>query len=277
MSENKLMPMVENYNIGEEFIYNKTYLFIKGFATARNMALTLKALPLCKKIHQNQYRKGTQEVKVIIHPVGEDGSVSCETKTIKVRLPYVLHVLKVASTLISLSLPLDYEELDLLIAAALLHDSIEDHDGFFKNNGYELVTEYGFPEELYTIVKLLSKRHGATQEELVDYFNEIKKNKFTLLIKMADRSHNVEDLYNMRLEKLHKYVAETRDFIYPLSAYAKANYPELSNGVTILKSKIVSLTELTETLVDLYQEKLDEKDREIAELKRQLEEQGNKK
>ena len=67
-----------------------------------------------------------------------------------------------------------------------------------------------------------------------------------MLVKLADRSHNVEDLYNMKIEKIHKYVKETRTWIYPLCAYGKANYPELSNGLTILKNKIRSLTELTE-------------------------------
>lgn len=89
---------------------------------------------------------------------------------------------------------------------------------------------------------------------------------------MADRSHNVEDLYNMKLEKIHKYVDETRRWIYPLAAYAKQNYPELSNGVTILKSKIVSLTEASETVANIFTEELDKKNKEIEDLKRQLEE-----
>jgi GTP pyrophosphokinase len=247
MSEKTLRPIIESYNTSEEFLYSKTYLFIKGFAIGRNMKYTLKALPLARQIHNGQYRKGTITL--------ENGE-QCQ-------LPYVLHVLKVASTLISLSLPLNDEELDVLISASLLHDVLEDNDGFFKADGHELVSEYGFPEEVYQIVKLLSKRPGASYEELNVYFNAIKKNKYALLIKMADRSHNVEDLYNMKIEKLHKYVTETRTFIYPLSSYAKANYPELSNGVTILKSKIVSLTELTETLVDIYNDELNEKIREI--------------
>ena len=64
----------------------------------------------------------------------------------------------------------------------------------------------------------------------------------------------------MKIEKLHKYVKETRDYIYPLCTYAKSNYPDLSNGITIFKSKIVSLTELTETIVNMYEEKLKEKE-----------------
>lgn len=105
---------------------------------------------------------------------------------------------------------------------------------------------------------------------IVLHFNEIKKNKYALLVKMSDRSHNVEDLYNMKVEKLHKYVEETRRWIYPLSSYAKANYPELSNGVTVLKAKIMSLTEATEAIVEMYNEKLDEKQQEIDMLKEQI-------
>lgn len=259
MSKTNLKPIIESYNVDEEFLYNKTYLFIKGYAIGRNLNYTLKALPLARKVHDGQYRHGIVKVKTL------------EGNVIEQRLPYLLHVLKVASTLISLSLPLSNEELDILIVSALLHDTIEDApEGFFKNDGYELVTEYGFPKEVYEIIKLLSKRSGATEEELNEYFNEIKKNKFALLVKMADRSHNVEDLYTMKIEKLHKYVVETRRWIYPLSSYCKANYPELSNGVTILKAKIVSLTEATETIVDMYEDVISAKDKEIEDLKKQI-------
>ena len=253
------MLEIENYNVDEEFLYNKPYLFIKGYATGRQMPYTLKALPFVRQMHDGNHRKGVVDIK------GQ-----------KYQLPYVLHVLKVADTLISLSLPLSDREMDTLIACALLHDVLEEKpDIFQKEKGHELVTKYGFSEEIYNIVKLLSKHSGATEEELRNYFNQLKRNKYALLIKMSDRSHNVEDLYNMKLNKLHKYVHETRNYIYPLSSYAKANYPELSNGVTILKSKIVSLTELTETLVNMYEERIAyitaEKDAKIEKLTKQLE------
>lgn len=230
---------IYDYNKEEEFMYSKTYLFIKGYATGRNLTYTLKALPLARKIHNGQYRKGTVEI---------DGK--------QYQLPYLLHVLKVASTLISLHLDMTDEELDLLITCALLHDAIEDNSEFFQFGGKELSTDYGFPLSVYDILRLLSKRSGATEEELKIYFDDIKKSKIAALIKMADRSHNVEDLYNMKTEKLHKYVKETRTYIYPMASYMKENYPELSNGVTILKAKIVSLTELTETIVGMYEEKI---------------------
>lgn len=253
MSERKITPIIDSYRLEDQSLYIKPYLFIKGYAVAKNMRHTLKALPLCRTFHDGQYRKGT----VVVN--GEN----C-------RLPYVLHVLKVCSTLISLHLPLSDAELDVLCCAALLHDSLEDAESYFPKGGEELVSDYGFPETVYSTIKLLSKHSGATQLELSEYFNAIKKNKYALLIKLADRSHNVEDLYNMKIEKLHKYVAETRDFIYPLCSYGKQNYPELSDGFTVLKSKILSLTELTETIVEQYEEKIRNKDARIKELEEQL-------
>lgn len=249
--------IVESFNVDEAFLYEKTYLFIKGYASALNLTQTLKALPLARKFHNGQYRKGEIEIKGV-----------------KYQLPYVLHVLKVCSTLISLHLPISNAELDNLFAAALLHDSLEDASEYFPNGGKELITEYGFRPEVYEAIVLVSKKPGYTEEQLDEYFDTLKKNRYAILIKLADRSHNVEDLYNMKIEKLHKYVNETRTWIYPLATYGKANYPECSNGFTILKAKILSLTEATETIVEMYEKVISEKDAEIEALKIKLKEKS---
>ena len=229
--------IIESYNTKEEYLYVKPYTFIQGFAMAKGYSNTLKALPLARRMHNGQYRKGTVNV---------DGN--------EVRLPYVLHVLKVCTTLMNLDLPLTDEELDVLYCTALCHDMIEDCHENFPKGGIELVEDYGLDYRVFEAVRLLSKHSGASQEELSEYFNAIKHNKFALLIKLSDRGHNVESLSCMKLEKIHKYCKETRDFIYPLCSYAKQNYPEITKGVTILKSKIVSLTEATETLINMFEE-----------------------
>lgn len=254
MSEKKLYPIVECYNVDEEYLYNKTYLFIQGYATGRGLKNTLKALPLARKIHNGQYRKGLVEI---------NGK--------QVKLPYLLHCLKVCSTLISLNLPLTDEELDILYTCALLHDTLEDGEDFFPKGGLEYEQDYGFPPEVTETIKLLSKHAGADEYELNAYFNAIKRNKLALLIKLADRSHNVEDLYNMK--NISKYIKETRDYFISkggICSYAKANYPEITNGVTILKSKILSLTEATEVVMMRQNKLIEEKDKEIAELKAEL-------
>lgn len=245
--------IVESFNVDEAFLYDKSYLFIKGYATGLELTQTLKALPLARRFHNGQYRKGV---------------IKIDDK--EYWLPYILHVLKVCGTLISLHLPMSREELDILLASALLHDSLEDCKEFFPNGGKELITEYGFNPKIYDIVKLVSKKSGYTEEQLDEYFDEIKKNKFATLIKLADRSHNVEDLYNMKPEKIPKYVDETRTWIYPLATYGKANYPEFSNGFTILKSKIVSLTELTETIIEIKNAEIKALRDELKSLKKEI-------
>ena len=249
MSEKIMKPIVETYNEEEEFLYSKTYLFCKGYAHGMYLPYFLKALPLARRLHNGQYRKGEVTLK--------DGS--------KHKLPYILHPLKVCSTLISLNLPLSREDWDILLTAGVLHDAIEDSSEYFPKGGIELVQDYGFPQRVYEIIKKLSKHQGCNEYELNEYFNNIKTDPLALLIKLADRSHNVEDLYVMSIPKLHKYTLETSKWIYPLCSYGKANYPDLSNGITVLKAKIVSLTELTETVVDKYEQELSEKDKVIAE------------
>ena len=255
------MKIVESYNTDESFLYDKTYIFIKGYATAFKLNYTLRALPLARKFHDGQYRKG----EVII-----DGK--------SYKLPYVLHVLKVCSTLLNIcdgivdkpESNFTRKDLDILLASALLHDSLEDCPKYFPTGDTDLMTIYGFPREVYNIVTLVSKRSGATEEELDEYFNKIKKNRLALLVKLADRSHNVEDLYVMSLEKLHKYVIETKEYIYPLTTYGKANYPEFSTPITNLKSKIRSLTENTEMLCNKFESTISDQAAEIAKLQKQI-------
>ena len=250
--ERKMTPILDSYNVEEEYLYSKTYCFIKGFAFGLHYKNVLKALPLARKLHNGQYRKGFFKV-------------NDET----VQLPYVVHVLKVCSTLISLNLPLNDEELDILYTSALLHDVLEDASEYFPNGGMELVQDYSFPREVLEIILLLSKYSGMNELELNEYFNKLKKNKFALIIKLADRSHNVEDLYNMK--NIEKYIKETKDyFLHGLCSYGKATYPEFSEGITILKSKILSLTETVEVMYERQKLIIETKDEEIKLLKTQI-------
>lgn len=258
--------IIESFNIEEEFMYNKPYLFIKGYASGLGLTYTLKALPLARFLHNGQYRRD----KVFAN--GKE-----------YQTPYVLHTLKVCSTLINVvgeklsKTEEDRRNLDILLASALLHDTLEDCKQYFPLGGQELMTTYGFPKEVFTAVSLVTKESGLNEEQLLDYFNKLKKNRHSILIKLADRSHNVEDLYNMKLDRLHKYIKETRDFIYPLATYGKQNYPEFSNAFTNLKSKIVSLTEASEALVEQFEAEIAVKDKEIADLKEELAKARSKK
>ena len=83
------------------------------------------------------------------------------------------------------------------------------------------------------------------------------------------------------MKNIPKYIKETRDYFIckgGICAYGKQNYPELSNSITILKAKIVSLTEATETILEKQMHLLEEKDKvitskeeEIKKLREELE------
>ena len=91
----QILEMDHKFNPEYTEKYIDSYMFIKGFAVAKNLNQTLIALALARHFHDGQYRK--------------DGT------------PYICHPLKVCSTLISYGI-----EDDITLACALCHDVIED-------------------------------------------------------------------------------------------------------------------------------------------------------
>ena len=122
--------------------YIKSYMFIKGYSVAKNLNQTTVALALAQNLHEGQYRK--------------DG------------MPYIQHPLKVCTTLISYGI-----EDDVILAAALLHDILEDCQDKLPLNGKELITEFHLSKEVFDIISILTKESGLTQNELSVYFERI--------------------------------------------------------------------------------------------------------
>ena len=214
MSKEDLMLLVRQKE--HENMVNKLYLYIKGFAMNGDMKNTLKALAIAKELHEGQYRKSG--------------------------IPYIVHPLKVAIELIGLG----YKD-DVLLAAALLHDVIEDCN--LPYNGKEFTTEYGLDEEVLEVVQLVTKQKGL---ELSIYFNKIKNNRKALLVKIADRVHNISTMTGtFSKEKMKEYVDETYKYILPLCKYGKNYYPEDSNAICMIKYHILSICEVIEGFLSL--------------------------
>lgn len=228
-------PEILSYYEDEFWLYERYYDYVKRYAAERRLYCTAVALPLVRGLHNGIYRKSS---------IVKDG--------VSYRLPYVIHCLKVCCTLIDLALPLETEQLDTVLASALCHDLIEDID--FPNGGTELYTDYHLSEKIYETVKVLSKRRDFTEEEHKAYFRNIQENPLALLVKLADRGNNVEDLYNMSIWKVHEYVQETRIRIFPMCSYARSHYPEIMSSFVILQDKMKTLTEIAEVLVNRYEE-----------------------
>ena len=210
MAENVMFQMNDDYCEQDTIHYIKPYMFIKGYALGKELSQTMLALPVARKFHDGQYRKS-----------GE---------------PYFTHPLKVCSTLISYGI-----DDDVTLAAAILHDVLEDCGDNLLGGSQSLIQEYGIAPEVVETISLLSKRSGLNDQELAEYFQKIEKNPRAALIKLADRLHNSGSLYTFTDEKMAKYLRETNLFLIPMASYCKKYYPQYANAFSILKSSITAL------------------------------------
>ena len=226
-------PEALAYDESEFWMVSAPYEYIEFYAVQNRLLNTAVALHLARGLHNGVHRKSS---------VVKDGQ--------SYRLPYLIHPLLVCRMLLDMHIRLPKEEEDILLAAALCHDMIE--DCHFEDGGRELYTAYGLDPRVYETVKKVSKRKDFTEEEEKAHFKAIQEDPLALLVKLSDRGNNVEDLYNMSVWKVHEYVGETENFIIPMCDYAKEAYPNLLISFEILLDKILCLTQAASILVDRY-------------------------
>lgn len=224
------------YDDREYWMIQQPYEYIEFYAAEQCLVNTSIALPLARGIHNGSHRKST---------ITRDGN--------SYKLPYVIHCLLVCRMLIDLHLPLSHEEEDWVLASALCHDMVEDIP--FPHHGKELYELYHLDKRVYETVKKVSKRKDFTLEEEQAHFRGIQEDKLALLVKLADRGNNVEDLYNMSVWKIHEYIGETRKYFIPMSHYGIEHYPDVVNAIHILLDKMELLTSVAEIMVDRFEEK----------------------
>lgn len=215
----KVTTLLQPSNVHLES-FEESFLFIKGYAIAKDMRNTLIALSVANQLHAKQKRKS-----------GE---------------PYLIHPLEVASYLINLSI-----DDDVTCAAAILHDVVEDCN--IKDAYKELARKYDLDDDVIKVVLLLTKdehyKDGGKEEKR--YYENIKKDKRALIIKLSDRANNLSTIDAFTKDKMIKYVSETRNVIFPLCKYGKAYYPEFSGAITIIKYQMISICETIESLYDI--------------------------
>jgi GTP pyrophosphokinase len=161
---------------------------VSGYHPAADLDLLKKAYVYSAKVHQGQIRKS-----------GE---------------PYLVHPLEVADILAQLRLD------EASIVTGLLHDTIED-----TLATREEIAEL-FGEEIADLVdgvtKLSQFSAGNTQQEKqAENFRKMvvamAKDIRVLLVKLADRTHNMRTLEHMAAEKQERIARETLDIYAPLA------------------------------------------------------------
>lgn len=168
--------------------FEKLLKILKSFHPNANLGLVKKAWEFAKLVHYNQKRKN-----------GE---------------PYISHLLETALLLAEWELDED------VVIAGLLHDSME--DGAAKPA--DLISEFG--EKIYLLVdgvtkvssvRLRGSRDLDFVENLRKMFVVMAKDIRVVLIKIADRLHNLRTLYALPPDKQKKIAIETLEIYAPLA------------------------------------------------------------
>jgi guanosine-3',5'-bis(diphosphate) 3'-pyrophosphohydrolase len=150
--------------------------------------------------------------------------------------PYVIHCLAVAEILSELKVP------PVMVVAGLLHDTVEDTnvtleiirskfgqetadlvDGVTKLTHLPQVTRPDYPEgtkektELAPIIDAKSRKRDLATETLRKTLMAMGDDVRVILIKLADRLHNMRTLNHMPEEKRLRIAQETMDIFAPLA------------------------------------------------------------
>jgi GTP pyrophosphokinase len=127
--------------------------------------------------------------------------------------PYVSHCIEVARILADLQLD------TTTVASGLLHDIVEDTDITVEDVAREFGTEIAeIVDGLTKIANLpLSSREERQVENYRKLLLSIAKDARVILIKLADRLHNMRTLDYLAPEKRRRIAQETRDLYAPLA------------------------------------------------------------
>ncbi|MCR5295028.1 MAG: bifunctional (p)ppGpp synthetase/guanosine-3',5'-bis(diphosphate) 3'-pyrophosphohydrolase [Lachnospiraceae bacterium] len=181
------LPKPDNFSTPEE-LYAELERTVLKYHPSGDLTLIRKAYELARDVHKDQKRKS-----------GE---------------PYVIHPICVA--IILADLELDKET----IAAGLLHDVVEDT----PVTNEDVRREFGGEVELIVdgVTKLGQIGYKADKietqaENLRKMFLAMARDIRVILVKLADRLHNMRTLQYMRPEKQQEKARETMDIYSPLA------------------------------------------------------------
>lgn len=233
--------------IPENTPYAARYAFLEKYAAEHALNGLTSALPI---VHS-----------LMLHAAQSDASRFHVQRT---HVGYLEHALSVCNLLIDLHIPLDQQEEDVLLCSALCH--ILPENLRFEDLRSFVIEEMKLPEEVYTIIDLLFFEDNNSGAEQDSYFMRLRENKLSLMIKLADRSNLVAQLYIMSNWNARRYIYETRNFYFPMCTYAKETYPQLFGAVSVLMEKIRCLIEAVEILLNKYETKENELMQDILAL-----------
>ncbi|SEQ56564.1 bifunctional GTP diphosphokinase/guanosine-3',5'-bis pyrophosphate 3'-pyrophosphohydrolase [Basfia succiniciproducens] len=169
------------------YLFEPLNKIIQGYLPSEHIDLIKRAFVIARDAHEGQFRSS-----------GE---------------PYITHPVAVASIIAEMRL--DHEA----IMAALLHDVIEDT----PYTEEQLTTEFGksVAEIVEGVSKLDKLKFRTRQEAQAESFRKMilamTKDIRVVLIKLADRTHNMRTLGSLRPDKRRRIAKETLEIYSPLA------------------------------------------------------------
>lgn len=222
----------------------KYYENVLEYAKKYNLRNTQIAISLAVDLHSGQFRDGGA--------------------------PYIIHPLEATNYLILLGIwgPIkkknldlshdeqlaeeqSYNDLDILLSAMLLHDTLEDCKEKLPEKGYEFIKKYGLNPDILSFVKILTKDKSAPDYSSEKYFQKIGSYWQTSIMKIADRVSNCSTIDSFNTCRMEKYVREIVKYFYPMISQTKQNFPTFSRVLTIMKYLIVAITETVAAVLNL--------------------------
>lgn len=174
--------------------------------------------------------------------------------------PYVIHVIQVANTLALMHCG------PKTIAAGLLHDTVEDCQGVTTDTITEL-----FGQEIAILVDAVTKIGAIKFKDEEEYlasnhrklFIAMAKDIRVILIKLADRLHNMRTLQYMRPEKQKKIARETLSVYAPIAH--RLGISEIKNELEDLSFKYLDYKKYEE-IKDLVKQRESDRNEQVHEM-----------
>lgn len=174
--------------------------------------------------------------------------------------PYVIHVIQVANTLALMHCG------PKTIAAGLLHDTVEDCQGVTTDTITEL-----FGQEIATLVDAVTKIGAINFKDEEEYLASNHRKLFiamandirVILIKLADRLHNMRTLQYMRPEKQKKIARETLSVYAPIAH--RLGISEIKNELEDLSFKYLDYKKYEE-IKDLVKQRESDRNEQVHEM-----------
>ncbi|KAA3635873.1 MAG: bifunctional (p)ppGpp synthetase/guanosine-3',5'-bis(diphosphate) 3'-pyrophosphohydrolase [Calditrichaeota bacterium] len=216
---------------------------IEAFNANVNIPLIRKAYEFSNTAHKGQKRKS-----------GE---------------PYVEHCLEVAFILAE-------QHMDsTTIAAGLVHDVVEDTDVTIEDLRQDFNDEIA--ELVDGVTKIGAMQYESREEQQVEYFRKMllsmAKDIRVILIKLADRLHNMRTLDHLGTDKQKRIARETRDIYCPLAHRFGINKVKIELEDLCLK---YLEPKIFDSLVNIVKERREERESYIAGFIKPIKEALNK-